>query len=94
MRSKGWKYPEEEEMKRGSKQRLTRAQMSSMVMAIVICCYSIIFMNDIPLAFLTGAFVLFMLNPVIIRLFGETIGKVVHAFSITLIIGSFVLALM
>ncbi|WP_462332348.1 hypothetical protein [Schwartzia sp. (in: firmicutes)] len=94
MRSKGWKYPEEEEMKRGKKQRLTHAQMSSMVMAIVICCYSIFFINDIPLAFLTGAFVLFMLDPVIIRAFGETIGKVVHAFSVTLIIGSFILAFM
>jgi predicted PurR-regulated permease PerM len=92
MRSKGWKYPEEDEMKNEKKKQYTHAQMSSMVMAIVICCYSLFFIHDIPLAFLTGAFVLFMLNPVISRLFGETIGKVAHAFSVTLIIGSFILA--
>ena len=92
MRSKGWQYPEEDEMKQKKKQRYTHAQLSSMVLSVVLFCYSVFLANGIPMAFLTGAFFLFMLHPVISRVFGETIGKIVHSFSVTLIIGAFILA--
>ena len=94
MRSRGWKYPEEDEMRRGKKLGYTHAQVSSMVLATALFCYCFFIAVDVPMSFMTGAFLLFMLNPVIRKIFGETIGKVLYAFSLTLCIGAFVLALM